>query len=101
MTVFAQRALGWSQTKGEGGIKTPGLLRECIAASTHVFADEVNARLPIWDRPKPGIGQMGNATREIERAVDDIAAYLHAVACDLVAEDRVLRAQGDRFAVLS
>ena len=52
MTVFAQRALGWSQTKGEGGIKTPGLLRECIAASAHVFADEVNARLPIWDRPK-------------------------------------------------
>ena len=44
---------------------------------------------------------MGNATREIERAVDDIAAYLHAVACDLVAEDHVLRAQGDRFAVLS
>ena len=44
---------------------------------------------------------MGNATREIERAVDDIAAYLHAVACDLVAEDHVLGAQGDHFAVLS
>ena len=85
MTVFE-----WSQTKGEGGIKTLGLLYECIDVSAHVFADEVNTRLPIWDHPKPGSGQMGNATREIERAVDNTTTYLHAVACDLVVEDRVL-----------
>ena len=70
-----------------------------MRASVDVVAAEAKASLPTWAGNWSPVSRVRDTTQEIDGAVEEVMAYLHGAASDLVKEDLALRAGVDRAGI--